>query len=319
MMQTPAHTPVMLREVIEALQPRDQGIYVDGTFGRGGYARALLSAAATQVFGIDRDPDAIAAGQDMVEEFAPRLTLMHGPFGDMEKLLANKNVKAVDGIAMDLGVSSPQLDEPERGFSFMSDGPLDMRMDRTGPTAADIVNESSERELADMIFNFGEERFARRVAKRITEARSQTRIARTLQLADIIRQAVPRSNDGIDPATRTFQALRIAVNDELGELRRGLHAAEQLLKPQGRLAIVSFHSLEDRFVKNFIRERSAEAPKASRHSPANDREAKPSFIVLSRRPQTPSESEQASNPRARSARLRIAERTPFPVQKENAA
>jgi 16S rRNA (cytosine1402-N4)-methyltransferase len=319
MQQPSSHIPVMLNEVVAALEPKDKGIYVDGTFGRGGYARALLTAAATQVFGIDRDPDAIAAGQAMVKEFAPRLTLIHGAFGDMERLLAGKNVATVDGIAFDLGVSSPQLDEPERGFSFMDDGPLDMRMDRQGPTAADIVNESGERELADIIFKFGEERFARRVAKRIVEAREKARLTRTLQLAEIIRKAVPRSNDGIDPATRTFQALRIVVNDEMGELRRGLCAAERLLKPQGRLAVVSFHSLEDRFVKDFLRRRSAEAPRASRHAPANDDHAKPSFIVLTRKPRTPADDETKANIRSRSARLRVGERTAHPAVKENAA
>jgi len=303
-----SHIPVMLREVVEALSPRDGSIYVDGTFGRGGYTRALLAAAATQVFGIDRDPDAIAAGQDMVREFAPRLTLFQGSFGDMERLLAGKNVASVDGIALDLGVSSPQLDEPERGFSFMEDGPLDMRMSQKGRTAADIVNDSKESELADIIFKYGEERFARRVAKRIVSAREKTRLARTLQLAEIIRQAVPRSSDGIDPATRTFQALRIAVNDEMGELRRGLEAAERLLKPGGKLAVVSFHSLEDRCVKDFLRERSGKAPRASRHVPANDKSVAPRFRVLTRKPHTPSEAECAKNPRARSARLRVAER-----------
>ena len=317
MTQTAVHKPVMLREVVEALSPREHGIYVDGTFGRGGYARALLTAAATQVFGIDRDPDAIAAGQVMVKEFAPRLKLLHGTFGDMDQLLAQQSIMAIDGIALDLGVSSPQLDESERGFSFQEDGPLDMRMSRTGPTAADIVNNSSERELADIIFNFGEERYARRVAKRIVAAREEDLIARTLQLAAIVRHAVPRSPDGIDPATRTFQALRIAVNDELGELQRGLHAAERLLKPHGRLAVVSFHSLEDRCVKDFLRQRSAEAPRVSRHAPANDHPAAPRFVLLTRKPHIPSAEETATNPRARSARLRVAERTDAPM--ENAA
>ncbi|MDD5587125.1 MAG: 16S rRNA (cytosine(1402)-N(4))-methyltransferase RsmH [Alphaproteobacteria bacterium] len=314
-----SHTPVMLREVLEALAPRDHGIYVDGTFGRGGYARGLLTAAATQVFGIDRDPDAIAAGQAMVREFAPRLTLLQGTFGSMDDLLAAESVSAVDGIALDLGVSSPQLDERGRGFSFQEDGPLDMRMSRAGPTAADLVNNSGERELADIVFNYGEERFARRVAKRIVEARALAPITRTLQLAALVRKAVPRSSDGIDPATRTFQALRIAVNDEMGELARGLRAAERLLKPQGRLAVVSFHSLEDRSVKEFLRTRGTAAPRASRHAPANDSPALPSFRMLTRKPLVPSAAEAGSNPRARSARLRAAERTNTPPFRENAA
>ncbi len=319
MTQTSQHIPVMLREVITALRPKDDGVYVDGTFGRGGYTRALLTEAKTHVFGIDRDPDAIEAGQSMVKEFAPRLKLVHGAFGDMDILLAQENVTAVDGVALDLGVSSPQLDQAERGFSFMEDGPLDMRMGREGPSAADVVNDASERDLADMIFKYGEERFARRVAKRVVEAREKSRLARTLQLAEIVRKAVPRSSDGLDPATRTFQALRIVVNDEMGELSRGLCAAERLLKPQGRLAVVSFHSLEDRLVKDFMRERSSGASLASRHVPANDQRKEPPFVLVTRKPQTPSADETASNPRARSARLRVAERTTAPALRENVA
>lgn len=309
------HIPVMLHEVMAALAPKDDGVYVDGTFGRGGYSRALLAAAKTRVFGIDRDPDAIEAGQDMVREFAPRLTLIHGEFGDMDKLVPEK----ADGIALDLGVSSPQLDEAERGFSFQEDGPLDMRMSRSGISAEDIVNNAGERELADIIFNFGEERHSRRVARRIVEARVESPITRTSQLAEIVRKAVPRSADGIHPATRTFQGLRIAVNDELGELRRGLMAAERLLKPFGKLAVVSFHSLEDRCVKEFMRARSAGAPTVSRHAPANDSPNQPSFYLQNRKPQLPSASDIDANPRARSARLRVAERTNTPVTTENAA
>ncbi len=319
-MHAPApHMPVMLREVIAALNPKAEGLYVDGTFGRGGYTRALLTATSMRVVGIDRDPEAIAAGQSMVQDFAPRFKLLQGVFGDMESLLATENVAAVDGVTLDLGVSSPQLDQAERGFSFQDDGPLDMRMSRSGATAADIVNATAERELADLIFKYGEERHSRRVAKRIVAERATTPFTSTRQLASVVRQAVPRSADGIDPATRTFQALRIAVNDELGELERGLRAAERLLKPQGRLAIVSFHSLEDRCVKDFLRQRSADAPRASRHAPANDRVAPPSFRLLNRKPQLPSESDIAVNPRARSARLRVAERTDAPALWENAA
>jgi len=311
------HIPVLLHEVIAALAPRDDGVYVDGTFGRGGYTRALLTAAKTHVFAIDRDPDAIEAGQKMVSEFKPRLTLMLGPFGALDVLLAGQHVSQVDGITLDLGVSSPQIDAPERGFSFASDGPLDMRMSKSGPSAADVVNTMGERELADVIYTLGEERLSRRVARCIVEERKKERITRTLQLADIVRKAVPRSGDGLDPATRTFQALRIHVNDELGELRRALEAAEILLAPRGRLAIVSFHSLEDRVVKEFLRSRSGAPTGLSRHLPANDHtEKEPTFQILTKKPQTPGDDEIAANPRARSAKLRVAERIDTPVPKE---
>ncbi len=320
MTPTASHTPVMLPEVVNALVPKDGGIYIDGTFGRGGYSRALLMAAKTKVYGIDRDPDAVKAAEKLANEFKPRFRILHGPFGAMDVLMAGEQIKLVDGIALDLGVSSPQINEAERGFSFQADGPLDMRMSQSGPTAADIVNSMDERELADIIFLCGEERHARRVAKRIVEARAEERITRTKQLAEVVRRAVPRSADGIDPATRTFQALRIHVNDELGELRRGLTAAEILLKPQGRLAVVSFHSLEDRTVKEFLRRRSATSISISRHMPANDHRAPaPSFRLLTRKPQTPSAEEVHNNPRARSAKLRVAERTDAPVVREYAA
>ncbi|MFA6280210.1 MAG: 16S rRNA (cytosine(1402)-N(4))-methyltransferase RsmH [Bdellovibrionales bacterium] len=313
------HIPVMLQEVVEALAPREGGIYIDGTFGRGGYSRAILDCAKTNVIGIDRDPDAIATGQEMVAAFAPRLTLLQGTFGAMKEMMAGQNIMAVDGVTLDLGVSSPQLDEAERGFSFQADGPLDMRMSRDGPTAADLVNETSESELATIIYTYGDERFSRRVAKRIVEARKEKTITRTTQLAALVRDVVPRSKDGVDPATRTFQALRIAVNDEMGELERGLAAAEQLLKPQGRLAIVSFHSLEDRCVKEFLRSRSSTAPRASRHEPTNEKTVEPTFLLRSRKPQSPSAAEIDANPRSRSARLRIAERTAISIPTENAA
>ena len=319
-MASSTHIPVMLPNVIEALMPHDNGIYIDGTFGRGGYARALLAQGSTRVIGIDRDPDAIKAGQNMVEEFKPRLVLLQGPFGAMDVLLAGAHVEKVDGVALDLGVSSPQFDQAERGFSFQADGPLDMRISRSGPTAADVVNETDEKTLADIIYSYGEERLSRRVAHRIVEVRAKTRITRTHQLADIVRSVVPRSNDGLDPATRTFQALRMHVNDELGELSRGLVAAERLLKPHGRLAVVSFHSLEDRTVKEFLRRRSATNLITSRHLPANDHQVlTPSFRLVIRKPQIPSLEESTLNPRARSAKLRVAERTEAPVYKEYAA
>lgn len=320
MSQATLHKSVLLNEVVEALAPKDNGIYVDGTFGRGGYSRAILNAAKTRVIGIDRDPEAVKAGEKLAAEFKSRFSILQGPFGAMDILLLGVGVQQVDGVALDLGVSSPQFDEAERGFSFSKDGPLDMRMSLSGPTAADIVNTMAEKELADIIYLYGEERHSRRIAKRIVEARSKGAILRTAELADIIRSTMPRGKDGIDPATRTFQALRIHVNDELGELQRGLKAAEILLKPAGRLAVVSFHSLEDRIVKDFLRKRSATTVALSRHMPAaNDDVPNPSFRLLSKKAVTPTDEETRENPRARSAKLRIAERTEAPPQKENAA
>jgi 16S rRNA (cytosine1402-N4)-methyltransferase len=313
------HIPVLLTEVVAALAPRDGGIYVDGTFGRGGYARAILSAADCTVWGIDRDPAAIAAGAALAREFQGRLTMIEGPFGSMDTLMNEAGVGQVDGVTLDLGVSSPQIDDPARGFSFRADGPLDMRMGNHGTTAADAVNSMDETELANVIFRLGEERLSRRVARAIVQARTQAPIERTAQLADIVRRVVPKSKDGIDPATRTFQALRLHVNDELGELDRGLIAAERLLRPGGRLAVVSFHSLEDRQVKEFLRQRSGNAPAPSRHAPVETgAPAAPSFHLISRKPVTPGEAELSNNPRARSARLRAAERTKAPAFEEAA-
>jgi 16S rRNA (cytosine1402-N4)-methyltransferase len=320
MSEQPKHRPVMLREVIEALAPQRGGIYIDGTFGRGGYTRAILEAGADEVIGIDRDPQAIEAGHDLVAQFAPRLKLIHGAFGNMRHLAHAQAVNKVDGIALDLGVSSPQLDEAERGFSFQKDGPLDMRMSKDGQTAADIVNSYDEKELANILYTFGDERFSRRIARHIVEMRTKAPLTRTTELADLIRSVLPRSRDGIDPATRSFQALRIAVNDEMGELKRGIAAAEVLLKPHGRLVIVSFHSLEDRCVKEFLRARGGEAPQGSRHLPTNDSaSAEPTFDIITRKPLGPSEEEILANPRARSAKLRVAERTTAPCPTETAA
>jgi 16S rRNA (cytosine1402-N4)-methyltransferase len=298
-----AHTPVLLREVLAALAPKNGGIYVDGTFGLGGYSRAILEAADCAVWGIDRDPDAVALGAALADRYRGRLTVIGGRFGDMKALLNARGVDKVDGIALDVGVSSAQLDIAERGFSFRLEGPLDMRMEKSGATAADLVNTMPESELADLIYNYGEERASRRIAKAIVSARP---VRSTTQLADLVRGVV-HSRD-IDPATRTFQALRIAINDEIGELRRGLEAAEALLASGGRLAVVAFHSLEDREVKEFLRARSGSAPRAGRHVPDAPRRA-PTFRLLHRSAIKPSAEEIAANPRARSARLRAAERT----------
>jgi 16S rRNA (cytosine1402-N4)-methyltransferase len=312
--QRPAgHVPVLLDAVVDALAPRDDAVYVDGTFGGGSYSEALLAAARCRVFGIDRDPDAIETGRDLAERHAGRLRLLEGRFGDMERLLAPVNAEPIAGIALDLGVSSTQLDTPERGFSFRFDGALDMRMGGAGQNAADLVETLSETELAELIRTFGEERFSRRVARAIASARQRHRIGRTIELAEIVRAAIPKSEPGQDPATRTFQALRIAVNDELGELDRGLAAAERLLAPGGRLAVVSFHSLEDRRVKDFMRRRSGLAPGVSRHQPDRVARLAPSFKLLSRRAIRPDAAEVAHNPRARAARLRAAERTASPA------
>jgi len=303
------HIPVLLNEVVDALQPRDGGRYVDGTFGAGGYTTAMLDRADCQVIAIDRDPDAIGAGRALAERYAPRLRLIEGRFGDMADLLSAEGVDDVDGVALDLGVSSMQFDQAERGFSFRASGPLDMRMEKNGSSAADLVNEADEAELADIIFRYGEERRSRRVARAIVEARKLKRIETTGELAEIVRRAVgPQGRDESDPATRTFQALRIAVNDELGELERGLAAAEQVLAPGGRLAVVSFHSLEDRAVKEFVRSRAGRTPGPSRHAPPRA-DAKPAELRdLTRKPVLPSDAEVAKNPRARSARLRVAEK-----------
>ena len=305
-----AHVPVMLAEVLAALAPKDGAVYLDGTFGAGGYTRAILDAAACDVVAIDRDPDAIARGAALKARHGARLTLIEGRFGDMDRL---SPARALDGIALDLGVSSPQIDDPARGFSFRGDGPLDMRMGRDGLSAADIVNDWPEAELADAIFALGEERHSRRVARGIVAARAEKRIERTGELARIVRACVPRSKDGIDPATRTFQALRMAANDELGELARGLAAAERLLKPGGRLAVVSFHSLEDRAVKDFLKRRSGGEDRGSRHLPAKAAPQAPSFALIGRKGAKAGEAEIARNPRARSATLRVAERTAAPA------
>ena len=291
------HLPVMLHEVIEALAPRDGAHYVDGTFGGGGYSSAILEAADCRVLGIDRDPAAIARGQALVERFGGRLTLVQGEFSRMDEFTHQS-----DGVVLDLGVSSFQFDEPARGFSFREDGPLDMRMSLEGESAADVVNTVDERTLTLIISRYGEEKNARRIARAIIAARPVTG---TAQLAAIVSEAQGPAalRHAIHPATRPFQALRIHVNDELGELERGLDAALNILKPQGRLVVVSFHSLEDRIVKQFLSSRSTAAPRASRHAPVTAA-PKPMFELLTHRPRTPSADEIESNPRARSAKLR---------------
>lgn len=312
------HISVLLAEVVTALAPKAGECHLDGTFGVGGYTRAILEAADCTVLAVDRDPDAIARAQTLAQDFDDRLIPLHGRFGEMDALARDAGYPKLDGIALDLGVSSPQLDEAERGFSFRFDGPLDMRMEKNGPTAADVVNEASEKELADIIFHLGEERYARRVAKAIVTARTTTAIRRTGELAELVRRVVPSAPDrSIDPATRTFQGLRIHVNRELEELDQGLDAAERLLAPGGRLAVVSFHSLEDRRVKTFLRKRSGRTANPSRHTPdaiaGKPAERQPTFTLTSARPIAPSEEEIARNPRARSARLRVGHRTDAPA------
>jgi len=303
------HVPVMLTEVLATLGPQDGATYLDATFGGGGYARAILEAApGCTVFAIDRDPDAIARGAALAQRFAGRLHLVEGRFGDMLALLRDRGIAALDGVVMDLGVSSFQLDQAERGFSFRADGPLDMRMEKSGPSAAELVNSLPERELADTIFRFGEERFARRIARAIVARRAEAPFTTTADLAALVRRAVPRDPSGIDGATRSFQALRIAVNDELGEVERGIAAAMELLAPGGRLVVVAFHSLEDRIVKQAMAAASGRGG-ASRHDPAAlFGRAKPAFHLLTPRAMRPQDAECSANPRARSARLRGIER-----------
>jgi 16S rRNA (cytosine1402-N4)-methyltransferase len=306
------HYPVMLPEVLEALAPCDGEVYVDGTFGAGGYSKDFLEKADCHVYAIDRDFSAHAHCAALQEDYGGRLTFLHGCFGDVAELLEEEGVSGVDGFVLDLGVSSMQLDEADRGFSFRFDGPLDMRMDTSsdGQTAADIVNSYDEGDLADLIYRYGEERHSRRVARRIVERRKEERFERTLDLADVVRSAVPKSpRDQSDQATRTFQALRIAVNDELGEVERALGAAAQILRPGGRLVVVSFHSLEDRLVKTYLRAHSGQKASASRHMPEQvGHDDVALFEMLSRKAVKPSAAEIAENSRSRSARLRAAVR-----------
>jgi 16S rRNA (cytosine1402-N4)-methyltransferase len=298
------HIPVLARRVVDWLAVRDGGVYVDATFGAGGYTRAILQVPGAQVIGIDRDQSAIALGADLVRQAQSRLELVEDRFSNLHLIAGTA---AVDGVVFDLGVSSMQLDQAERGFSFRLDGPLDMRMGRSGPSAADVVAHAGERELTAIIATLGEERHARAVARAIVRARGEHVIDTTRALAEIVARVVHGRDSAIHPATRTFQALRIFVNEELAELAHGLAAAERALKPTGRLVVVAFHSLEDRMVKNFVAERSR-APAYSRHQPEVTAVA-PTFRALTRRPETPDDDEIVANPRARSAKLRAAERT----------
>jgi 16S rRNA (cytosine1402-N4)-methyltransferase len=303
------HVPVMLDEVIASLEPRDGGRYLDGTFGGGGYARAILERAQCTLWAIDRDPEAIERGASLLARFPGRLHLLHGQFGDMVTLLDQAGVTALDGIVLDLGVSSFQIDDPQRGFSFRHDGPLDMRMGKHGTSAADLVNRLPERSLSDLLYELGEERASRRIAHAIVAARLEAPIETTGRLAEIIRSVLPPDRSGNHPATRSFQALRIKVNDELGQVEAALEQAVALLSPGGRLVVVAFHSLEDRIVKRFMTLAAGRAGSPSRHDPAGLKTRKaPNFRLLTARAVRPSAAETNRNPRSRSARLRALER-----------
>jgi 16S rRNA (cytosine1402-N4)-methyltransferase len=304
------HVPVLIDEVIAAIAVHDGGAAVDGTFGAGGYTRAMLSAGAGRVIAFDRDPDAIDEGRSLVPD--SRLTLINERFSQMDRVLAERGIEHVDAIALDIGVSSMQLDRADRGFSFSADGPLDMRMSRSGLTAAEFLNAAEEAEIARILRDYGEEPRARSIARAIVAARP---VERTAQLAAIVRRAAGfRPGQKADPATRTFQAIRIHLNAELDELEQGLEAAERALKPGGRLAVVTFHSLEDRIVKRFFRERSGGMPAGSRHRPVQSDPREPTFERVAK-PVSPTERELAANPRSRSARLRSAVRTNHPAWK----
>ncbi len=307
------HIPVLLDEAIASLSPRSDGVYLDGTFGAGGYARALLATRGARVIALDRDPDAIARGAAMVEASEGRLTLVKSRFGELDKAARGAGFEALDGVVLDIGVSSMQIDEAERGFSFRFDGPLDMRMEQTGRSAADILNTADDSEIADILHFYGEERLARRITRAIVEDRQKAPFTTTRQLASLLERIIFTKPNQIHPATRTFQALRIAVNDELGELARALAAAEAVLKPGGMLAIVSFHSLEDRIVKQFFAERSGRGHARSRLLPGEPIPPQPTFDLESGQPVTPTQAECDANPRARSARLRFGRRTSAPA------
>ncbi|HIF25496.1 MAG TPA: 16S rRNA (cytosine(1402)-N(4))-methyltransferase RsmH [Micavibrio sp.] len=314
--QASPHYPVMLPDVLQAMKPAAGEVYVDGTMGAGGYTKAMMDEAGCTVMAIDRDLSAQATAEKLKADYGDRFVFLSGCFGDALSLVQAAGLESVDGFVIDIGVSSMQIDQPERGFSFKNDGPLDMRMSQTDDvaTAADVVNTYSEEALTQIIREYGEERHGKRVAQEIIKERAIAPIETTARLANIVRDVVPKSHkDKIDPATRTFQALRIEVNDELGELDRALLAAEKLLKPGGRLVVVSFHSLEDTRVKSFLRVRAGLVSQGSRHLPQQQETAKPSFVLPTKKALFPSEAEIAANPRSRSARMRVAIRTENPV------
>jgi 16S rRNA (cytosine1402-N4)-methyltransferase len=302
------HVPVLLAPLLAAVAPV-RGLWLDGTFGAGGYARGLLAAGADRVIGVDRDPLALQMAADWAGDYGDRLVLVQGTFSQMAEIAP----APLDGVVLDLGVSSMQLDRAERGFSFQKDGPLDMRMSQDGPSAADLVNGASEGELADIIYHFGEDHAARRIARAIVQARAAAPITGTLRLAEVVASVLPRPKPGQShPATRAFQAIRIAVNAEFEELAQGLMAAEAALKPGGMLAVVTFHSLEDRIVKRFLTLRSGGAAQSNRYAPERVADAA-RFTLVTRRAVAPDDAELAANPRARSARLRVACRTEAPA------
>ena len=304
-----SHVPVLLDEVVEMLAPREGGVYLDGTFGGGGYAAAILDVASCVLWAIDRDPDAVSRGAQLASRFPGRLHLLQGEFGNMLALLSDAGVTALDGVVLDLGVSSFQLDDPGRGFSFRGDGPLDMRMAKHGATAAELVNTLPEAPLADLLYQLGEERASRRIARAIVRSRAEAAIETTGRLASVIRSVLPPDRSGIHPATRSFQALRIKVNDELGEIERGLAQAVQMLAPGGRLVVVAFHSLEDRIVKRFMGEVAGRVAGPSRHDPRGfTTRAAAEFRLLTPKAVRPGQAETSRNPRSRSARLRAVER-----------
>ena len=311
------HIPVLLDPILKAAAPM-QGRWLDGTFGAGGYSRAFLEAGASHVYGVDRDPEVFERADSWAGEFKDRLTLIKGTFGNLAELAADHDAIPLDGVVLDIGVSSMQIDQAERGFSFMSDGPLDMRMSQSGVSAADIVNTVDETVLADVLFQYGEERASRRIARNIVKARKDGPIETRAQLTKILESSLPRPKPGqTHPATRSFQALRIAVNDELGQLVEGLNAAEQVLCEGGILAVVTFHSLEDRIVKRFLQSRSGSAPKGNRYAP-EQAEDTATFALLGRKAIAPTDEEVSGNPRARSAKLRLARRlgtAPMPLDR----
>jgi 16S rRNA (cytosine1402-N4)-methyltransferase len=338
---TDRHIPVLLEPVLDALFNEDskgyvkkrpdqvpstepeksptsqQRIFIDGTFGAGGYSRGILTSlqdeSGVRVIGIDQDPDAVRDARGMLKEFGPRLDVVHGRYSDMENVIAGLGVSQVDGVVLDIGVSSMQLDQDRRGFSFRRDGPLDMRMSQSGPTAADLVNGLAEEEIANVLYKFGEEKKSRYIARAIVERRVSEPFRTTTDLAQVIEAVVyKKAKDKIHPATRSFQALRIYLNDELGELLRGLNAASRILKPGGRLVVVCFHSLEDRIVKNYFRSASGRVPNQSRHLPEINKECLPSFQIINPKAVKANDEEMSQNKRARSALLRSGVRTEAP-------